>query len=603
MGKLFGAIIGAILGYIGGLVIGFFCEIVSCFMGGSTDGYVVAFICAIICAGLGILIGHSSDKEKAEKMQRDRLAAEERNRQYLLAQQVQEQKEAEARFKNWCSNLDTELEKIEESSRDDLSPKEAYNKIWDFEKTINTQFKSYYEKAMSKHRNELCKMITDNLTRNRGSIKTALYKLSLLKASYKNDSKFDSALKALNMFYKYIEDPQPKYISFGEYGNIILPLDDKNEMDYMIANADNMLEKLQMDMECFTDNKSGCFEGIVQYMTKDFIYNVARLTWFYAKHKPFNVDAFEEVRFILNKYTNIGYAYSKDKHAYPLESAEEILAVIYSKNQLGGKNTAQQERENIKNWIEHYSNNEENCARLASGLAWMELYDLERDVLRNMVQNKISMTPELQERLTLLESGNNMNIKVYTVDDTDDFMYDSSAASWTANDMEVFFRKLGMKRLTLDYSLAVSEWKQTLPLINGQKFSSEELYCEFQEMVQDFDGEISCGKTNARAIDLANVEYPNAVLFRFNSERNRCLSMLFSSEKFGRNLNITIITLFTPETDMEIESMQKYATAIKSNIYVESFREVILQAIDKVIKEEKKIYDDEDSSSSGGFFE
>ena len=80
--------------------------------------------------------------------------------------------------------------------------------------------------------------------------------------------------------------------------------------------------------------------------------------------------------------------------------------------------------------------------------------------------------------------------------------------------------------------------------------------------------------------------------------------MLFSCEKFGRNLNITIITLFTPEIGMDVESMQKYATAIKSNsnIYVDSFRETILQAVDEVIKEEKNIYDDESNSSSGKKF-
>lgn len=39
--------------------------------------------------------------------------------------------------------------------------------------------------------------------------------------------------------------------------------------------------------------------------------------------------------------------------------------------------------------------------------------------------------------------------------------------------------------------------------------------------------------------------------------------------------------------------MQKYAYAIDGNIYVDSFRESILQAIDVVLKEDKDVYDDE----------
>lgn len=592
MGKLIGVIVGAISGYIGGLIVGFFCEIISCFMGGGIDGYAVAFFCAIIGAGIGLWVGHSSDKEKIEKIHRDKLAAEERNRQYLLAQEEQKRKESEMRFNDWCLSLDEKFIEIEDSNERNMPVGEAYQNIWNFENVSNAGYKNYYENAMSKHRSWLCERAADSLTKNRFDMRIALRKISLLKASYKNDPKFDPAINALKLFCDYIEDPQPKYISFGEYGNIILPLDASEEMDYMIANASAMLQKLVADMNSFADNRSGYFDGVVKYMNTAFICTAARLTWFYAKHKPFNINAFEKVRFILNKYTNTGVARSEENGVYWLESAEEILAVIYAKNQIGGKGTVEQEKKNIDVWLGYNENNPEECAHLASGLAWMELYDLERDVLRSMVQNKISMAPELQERLTLLESGNNMNINVYTIEDTDDFVYDSSAASWTANDMEVFFRKLGMKRMTLNYSLAVSEWKKTLPLTGGQKASMDQLYAEFQKVMLDFEGEVVCSKKTARAIDLDNVEYPDAVLFRFTSERSRGLTLMFSCEKFGRNLNITILTFFTPESGMDAEKMQKYAVSIKSNIYVESFIETLLQAVDEVLKERREIYDE-----------
>ena len=74
--------------------------------------------------------------------------------------------------------------------------------------------------------------------------------------------------------------------------------------------------------------------------------------------------------------------------------------------------------------------------------------------------------------------------------------------------------------------------------------------------------------------------------------------MLFACEEFGKNLNLTIITLFTPDNNIDIENLNKYATAIKSNIYVDSFRETILQIVDDVIQEKREIYDDNNTYSS-----
>lgn len=116
---------------------------------------------------------------------------------------------------------------------------------------------------------------------------------------------------------------------------------------------------------------------------------------------------------------------------------------------------------------------------------------------------------------------------------------------------------------------------------------------EFIKLVGDFDGEVVVSKENARAINLANVEYKDSFIFRFTSERNRCISILFSSEKYGRNLNTTIITMFTPEAGLSNEQLKKYALAIKDNIYAQSFRESILQVVDEITKEKKTVYDGE----------
>lgn len=139
--------------------------------------------------------------------------------------------------------------------------------------------------------------------------------------------------------------------------------------------------------------------------------------------------------------------------------------------------------------------------------------------------------------------------------------------------------------------------------MSGQKFNNNDIYEEFKKMILDFDGEVTCRKIKAKAVDLENMIYDEAILFEFGSERNRCMSMLFSCEKFGRNLNLVIITMFTPENDLIPEDMKKYALAIQKNIYVESFRESILQSIDEVLKEKKQVYEDESGTYDKKIFE
>ena len=111
-------------------------------------------------------------------------------------------------------------------------------------------------------------------------------------------------------------------------------------------------------------------------------------------------------------------------------------------------------------------------------------------------------------------------------------------------------------------------------------------------LVEDYHGEIVCSQKDARAINLANVVYRNAMIFDFTTERNRCVSVVLSGEKYGRNLNITIITMFTPDKKLGMESLEKYCFAIKNNTYVERVRESILQTLDESLKVRESVYED-----------
>lgn len=610
MRKIIGLIAGGFIGACVGFILGLCVELCSCLLGEGISGEPIGVIVSIIGAIIGFFVGNSIDKEEKEKLEQKKQA--EIAYQYKLQQEAlaKAERERQKTYNNWKNILNKRYDEIERMMMKTCSPKHIYDKIWKEENIVEGEYKHYFDYALKHHCNKLIEGICKDVRGNRESVQLSLNKIYFLKAAYKNDTRFDLAIKKLDDFCTQLLKPEPQYLLINGYGDFNLPLDDTTEMSYMDNNAVRMINKLNVGLSCFGSNKNGMFDGITQNMNKDFLYNAAKIMWYYAKKKPFNVNKFEEARSLYNKYTSVNFVpdryakYHPEEHTFTIGKVEEILAVLYSKNQIGGKGTVQQEREYIDAWLENKisSKNVKECSLFVSGLAWLELYELELEALHKMVQENIQLSAELQERLHFLEVGGTSNIKVYEIKPNKNFVYDSSSENWNASEYDVFFRKVGMKKLKLNYSLAISSWKKTLPLSGGQNASMNDLYCEFQKMIKDFDGEVSCIRTKAKAVDLNNVSYPDAAVFQFTSERNKCLSMLFSCEKFGRNLNITIITLFTPKIGMDVGNMQKYATAIKSNIYVDSFRETILQAVDEVIKEEKNIYDEDESSSSSKKF-
>ena len=613
-----GALIGALLGYIFK-----FCQnIFSVISDSHAPNNTSVIILSITVAFIGLIIGISDDKDEAKwKQQEAKRQQQEAERQQQEAERQRKleleriERERKKAFNNWKQTLDNKFREIEHMTTQELLSKDIYNKIFN-EIPIDEDYRQYYYSVLNKHRNKMISDIQGKIQKNAKGLYFSLDKMYFLKASYQNDSRFDSAINKIKDFIKQAEESKPKYLIISNYGNCKLPLDNPQEMEYMNNNVDNIIKKLEYDLSCFSNNNNGCFDGIVQHMNKDFIYNASKVMWHYAIKKPFNVNKFEEARYLYNKYTSFDYYddynyydddYEPSEYStkYKIGKVEEILAVIYVRKQIGGEGTVQQERKYIDSWTDAKiaEGNRTECSIFASGLAWLELYDIELNVLRKMVQHNLQLSPDLQERLSFLENGGTTsNVKVYEVEPQSTFIYDSSSENWNQNQFDTFFRKVGMKKIILNYSLSIFTWKKTIPLLNNKNTSMNVFYKKFQSMVNDFNGEVICTKTKAQAINLDNLSYPDTVVFQFTSKRNKCLSMLFACEEFGKNLNLTIITLFTPDNNIDIENLHKYATAIKSNIYVDSFRETILQIVDDVIQEKREIYDDNNNYSSGKKF-
>ena len=57
----------------------------------------------------------------------------------------------------------------------------------------------------------------------------------------------------------------------------------------------------------------------------------------------------------------------------------------------------------------------------------MEFYEMERDILRLMVECKMTLSPVVQERLRFLENTNSLDVEVYDIVPSSEFKYDSSS--------------------------------------------------------------------------------------------------------------------------------------------------------------------------------
>lgn len=115
---------------------------------------------------------------------------------------------------------------------------------------------------------------------------------------------------------------------------------------------------------------------------------------------------------------------------------------------------------------------------------------------------------------------------------------------------------------------------------------------KFLRMLYAFDSSRNCvvfaypnickraEKKSAHALNVNNMNYDTSYVFHFTSERNRGVNVLFECEKFGRNLQLNILVTFLPDSDMSYDDMLQYALSAKDSVYVKSFLESILQAID-----------------------
>lgn len=556
----------------------------------------ISTIIAILVVGFVLLglWGFISDYETSQRIEEESLAR-------------QEQYERDRKYQEWLN----ELEEFNRSINNeigygvDFDPGDRFDQLWKLgEVCPESRYIEGFRNALTNIEDSYRSAISEILPHLQGlySLSAVLSLLKCLRALYKNDDRFNPAIDAMKSFIAYTER-ETYLIDFSDYGICNFKFNKITDFAKFDEETEALKEKITDMLAAMRQDLGKYYENIPQVFMPEYIDLACELLWRTAVRKPFNQEYFKltrgffgaytirclvDNRYVLNKYAAECKKNGAKERIIRAEKVEYWLALIYAKNQIGGYNTVSQEKENILQWVTDmaYLGKQEECFILASGLAWLELYELEKDVLRCLVSVKVNLSIALQERLTFLENGGNTNFVIYDVkEDNGIFPYDSSSIDWNNEAFDVFFRKLEMAHRKLNYSLAISKWTRSLPVPRGVTFDSDALYKAFLELLKDFENDNpTLARKIPKVLNLADIEREPSYVFHFDGKRNKCISVVLICDKYGRNINLEFITLFTPEEGISYDLLKKYALAIKDNIYMESFREAILQEVDEVTK-------------------
>lgn len=605
-------------------------------------------IFAVIGAIIGLVIGAAKDSEDKAFMERQRLEEIERERQAKIAEEeVRKQRvraAATAEYENWLErlydgyqNIFTNMDLIK------VNPKisDRYEQIEALRKEMVTgdiRYEQAWNQLKEKHLNELKKSFLQTISRNSVVNETLDYEYDWLNRVVENfnvegeelnETRISGGLKyaycdnllacmtylSPEEFEKYhhahivitvLDDICSRpflYLTDDmlqfEYGNIpmprvanengvLVPFEERHSSHEVVSGERKTdLSKLNEKLKnSFVD-----FDSAMQYINDEengILFDMAVIEaamWLNSTQKPIDIRKLNVAMDLFCSYTDI----------FGIPHGEAVFAYLCAKNNLGGKELVRSSFTAIDKWLEKAKDGMTGVyfEAVASGLAQMEMYDAELHLLKQLLKLGVHLSSDVQERISFLVNGGTLDIKIYEVDESSDFLYDTSSIDWKPDAFHVFFRRLSMKKMITKYSLVISKWAKNVPLTSGQTVSVELMYQKFAELVLDFDNEVTFSVRNARAVNLLNVGLMNAALFTFDndiSERCRCISVLFSCEKFGRNLNVSMLTLFTPDGRFTAEELENYAMAIKENSYVESFRETVAQVVDEVLNPTQSAY-------------
>ena len=300
-----------------------------------------------------------------------------------------------------------------------------------------------------------------------------------------------------------------------------------------------------------------------------------------------DIESFRKARFLYQVVTIPGENGNVDDEVSTFATMEDLLASIYVRNLFNLETGKKEEEEYINSWITSKMELGEidDCFRMCSGLAWIDANNYEKDILLKLFSAQIQLPEHLQERLTYLSSGEKNTVQLYRVEPSNLLLYDASSSEWDIKDYDYLFYESSLKRIRINYSLAIESFSKVIPLQSGTKNIAARISNELTKLMSDYDGSIIRRVVSAKAVNVVNDVIVDGNQFVFNIEQCPCGSVLFLAEKYGRTLNVNLITLFTPDNNVDSTLVRSYVTSLKNNSYIISFGESLLQVIDDVVTE------------------
>lgn len=333
------------------------------------------------------------------------------------------------------------------------------------------------------------------------------------------------------------------------------------------TNINAVLKRCKQNID--NQNYQNVYDTDVEY--------IRRCVWFYALEKPFSSDSFKMASDLYKSLVD------RDKQV------DVFIAELYALKQMGAEDIIRKRvNEHIKDRYSHESYTVKELALLASGLMWINEYQLEKDVLQYMVKEGMGLSQKLQQRLhALAATGGKMPAGYSVSSNADTIYFDVSALSWNDDEYNGFFDNLSFQDKKLSYSLAVRDEDKDLFITNGLSVPDTSTILQKLKRVfaNEYGNAVSAIKKNCIALSGSNQETMEGILVQ--SYECRQMGILVHIARIGKKLNIKFYTLYMPGSSIDSDHQQAISLKKKLSPTVHSWegslKDTILMGIQQLL--------------------
>lgn len=299
---------------------------------------------------------------------------------------------------------------------------------------------------------------------------------------------------------------------------------------------------------------------------------ILKCIWYFALEKTFSVSDF-------NKAKELFYRIYKKPYV------DTTLAEFYAKKKMGGEKVLS---DPIRGLLKQ-SYSDENLSAIASGLMWMNAYQMEYKVLEHMLKSGKPMTDKMQERLHFLTNGGGNTPDSFTVESSKENIYfDISALTWKDEEFVGLFETLKFQQKALNYSLAIREESKELFILQGIHIpSTEAILKKFRAIFLEEYGPVTDVKEmNCTILSGSSKENIGGILV-ISKEYNQ-MGILVYIARIGKKLIIKFYTLLMP-LGIDLDAQKQQALSLHKRLspvgamWENSLKDTMLMAVQQLL--------------------